>query len=46
MKQFKVKIWVSSIPSTVSVTAANSAQALSVARKLYPTARVVGVFNT
>lgn len=43
MKQFKVKVWLGSINTNVSVTATNSAQALSVARKLYPTARIIGV---
>lgn len=41
MKQYKVRIWVGSSPTEVIVTAANSANALSIARRLYPNARVV-----
>jgi len=41
MQQFRVKLWVGSSPTQVVVTAANSANALSIARKLYPTARVI-----
>lgn len=41
MRQFIVKMWVGSNPTQVAVTAMNSANALSIARKLYPTARVI-----
>jgi hypothetical protein len=41
MKQFKVKIWVGSSPSEVIVPAANSANALRIAKNLYPMARVI-----
>ncbi|WP_415060946.1 hypothetical protein [Flavobacterium sp.] len=46
MKQFNVRIWLGSTPTIVMITATNSAQALSVARKLYPTARVVSASTT
>lgn len=42
MQQFRVKMWVGSSPTEVTVTAANSANALSIARKLYPMARIYG----
>lgn len=41
MKPFKVRIWVGSSPSEVTVTAANSANALRIAKSLYPMARVI-----
>ncbi len=41
MKQFKVKIWVGGSPSEVLVKAANSANALRIAKTLYPTVRVI-----
>jgi hypothetical protein len=41
MKQFKVKMWVGASPTKVTVTAQNSANALAVVRKLYPTAKVI-----
>lgn len=39
MKQYRVKIWVEANPTEVVVTAQNSANALTVARKLYPMAK-------
>lgn len=41
MKQYKVRIWVGSSPSEVVVAAANSANALRIARTLYPSARII-----
>ena len=41
MKQYKVKMWVGAIPTKVVVTAQSSINALLVARKLYPTAKVI-----
>ena len=41
MQQFRVKMWVVSSPTEVVVTAMNSTNALSIARKLYPMARVI-----
>ena len=41
MKQYKVKMWVQANPTQVVVTAQNSANALQVARKLYPMAKVI-----
>ncbi|WP_417356202.1 hypothetical protein [Flavobacterium sp.] len=46
MKQYKVRIWVGSSPSEILVTALSSANALSVTKKLYPTARVIGASET
>lgn len=45
MKPFKVKMWVGSSPTEVVVTAMNSANALSIARKLYPNARIISASN-
>lgn len=42
MKQYKVRIWLGASPTEVQVTAMNSANALYIARKLYPMARVIG----
>jgi len=42
MKQYKVRIWIGASPSEVLVVAMSSANALSIARKLYPMARVIG----
>lgn len=41
MKQYKVRMWIGSSLTHVTVAAYNSAGALSIARKLYPTARVI-----
>lgn len=41
MQQFRVKMWVGSSPTEVMITAANSANAMLIARKLYPMARVI-----
>lgn len=41
MKQFKVRLWVGSSPTQITVSAMNSAHALSIARQLYPQARVI-----
>lgn len=41
MQQFKVKMWIGSNPTEVTIQAMNSANALSIARKLYPMARVI-----
>jgi len=45
MKNFRVKIWVGSTPSYIMVAANNSAAAISIARRLYPNARVVGTVS-
>ena len=42
MKQYKVRLWIGYSPTEVTVMAFNSAGALSVARKIYPMARVIG----
>lgn len=41
MKQYRVKMWVGANPTEVVVTAQNSANAMQIARKLYPMARVI-----
>ncbi len=41
MKQFKVKMWVGANPTEVIVTAKNSANAMQVARNLYPLAKII-----
>ena len=41
MKQYRVKMWIDANPTEVVVTAQNSANALSVARKMFPMAKVI-----
>ena len=41
MKQYVVKMWVGANPTKVVVTAQNSANAMMVASKLYPMAKVI-----
>ena len=41
MKQFKVKIWLGANPTEVTVTAKNSLNAMQVAKKLFPVAKVI-----
>lgn len=42
MKQYTVRMWVGSSLTYIVVNAANSANALMIARKLYPNARIIG----
>ena len=41
MKQYKVRIWIAYSPSDVFIWGMNSANALSIAKKIYPNARVI-----
>ncbi|VXB18719.1 conserved hypothetical protein [Flavobacterium sp. 9AF] len=41
MKEFKVKIWVGGRRSEVNVKATNGTSAMSVAKRLFPDARVI-----
>ena len=40
-KSFKVKIWFGAIPSEIIISTTNSATALTLARKMFPNAKVV-----
>lgn len=41
IKLFRVKMWLGGIPTQIVVNAGNSAQALVLARKMYPTAKII-----
>lgn len=41
MKKFIVKIWIGSSPSEIVIPAMNSANALYIARTMFPQARVI-----
>lgn len=41
IKLFTVKMWLGAIPTQIVINADNSAQALVIARKMYPTAKII-----